>query len=223
MPASCCETDYDALFDGRAARRELAAYRRSGAGGTTLRLVEAICDAGVDGARVLDIGGGIGVIDHELLRAGAGHALLVEVSPAFIQAARQEARERNTLDRIEFAQGDFVQLAPDIDAADIVTLDRVLCCYPDADALVRLSAAKARYLYALAFPRDRWYVRLRLRIENILQRLRGRAYRVYAHPHARVDALIAEAGLRPAGETHTSAWRVVLYERAAAVSAAQAA
>jgi magnesium-protoporphyrin O-methyltransferase len=220
---ACGCNGLEAVFDEGAAREDRARYRRNGPDPSTALLLELIGRAGVSGATILDIGGGIGVIDQELLRAGAGHALLVEVSPAYIQAARQEARERNTLDRIEFAEGDFVRLAPDIDAADIVTLDRVLCCYPDADALVRLSTAKARYLYALAFPRDRWYVRLGLRIENILQRLRGRAYRVYAHPHARVDALIAEAGLRPAGETHTSAWRVVLYERAAAESAAQAA
>lgn len=220
---ACGCNGLEALFDERAAREDRARYRGSGPDPSTARLLELIGRMGVSGSTVLDIGGGIGVIDHELLRAGAGHALLVEVSPAFLQAARQEARERNTLDRIEFAQGDFVELAPDIDAADIVTLDRVLCCYPDVDALVRLSAAKARHLYALAFPRDRWFVRLGLRIENILHRLRGRAFRVYVHPHARVDALIAEAGLRPAGETHTSAWRIVLYERAAAESADQAA
>jgi magnesium-protoporphyrin O-methyltransferase len=220
---ACGCNGLEAVFDERAAQGDRARYRRKGPDPSTTLLLELIGRMGVSGATVLDIGGGIGVIDHELLRAGAGHALLVEVSPAFIQAARQEARERNTLDRIEFAQGDFVRLAPDIDAADIVTLDRVLCCYPDADALVRLSAAKARHLYALAFPRDIWYVRLGLRIENILQQLRGRAYRVYAHPHARVDALIAEAGLRLVGELHTSAWRVVLYERAAAESASRAA
>lgn len=220
---ACGCNGLEALFDERAAREDRVRYRRSGPDPSTALLLELIGRMGVSGATVLDIGGGIGVIDHELLRAGAGHALLVEVSPAFLQAARQEARERNMLDRIEFAQGDFVRLAPDIDAADIVTLDRVLCCYPDVDALVRLSAAKARHLYALAFPRDRWYVRLGLRIENILHRLRGRAFRVYVHPHARVDALIAEAGLRPAGETHTSAWRIVLYERVAAKSADQAA
>lgn len=219
---ACGCNGLEALFDERAAQEDRARYRRSGPDPSTSRLLELIGRMGVSGSTVLDIGGGIGVVDHELLRAGAGHALLVEVSPAFLQAARQEARERNTLDRIEFAQGDFVRLAPDIDAADIVTLDRVLCCYPDADALVRLSAAKARHLYALAFPRDRWYVRLGLRIENILHRLRGRTFRVYVHSHARVEALIVEAGLRPAGETHTSAWRVVLYERVAAESAAQA-
>jgi magnesium-protoporphyrin O-methyltransferase len=219
---ACGCNGLEAVFGEEAARQDRVRYRRDGPDQSTTLLLELIGRAGVSGATILDIGGGIGVISHELLRAGAGHALLVEVSPAYLQAARQEARERNTLDRMEFAEGDFVPLAPDIDAADIVTLDRVICCYPDADALVRLSAAKARHLYALAFPRDRWYVRLALRIENVRQRIRGRAYRAYAHPHARIDALIAEAGLRPAGETHTLAWRVVLYERAAGETAAQA-
>jgi len=166
------------------------------------------------GATVLDIGGGIGIIDQELLRAGAGHAVLVDGSTAYLEVARQEARRLNLLDRIEFVEGDFVRRAAAIDPADIVTLDRVVCCYPDAEALVGLSSARARTVYGLVLPRDRRLVRIGFRLENLWFRLRRSAYRAYVHPTARVDAIVAANGLRVISERRTAFWRVVVYDRA---------
>ena len=165
------------------------------------------------GSSVLDIGGGIGLIDRELLRAGAGHAVLVDGSAAYLDVARQEARRENVLDRIEFVEGDFVARATAIDPADIVTLDRVICCYPDADALVGLSSMRARTAYGLVLPRDRPLVRLAIRLLNVGFRLRRKAYRAYAHPNARIDELAAATGLHPASERGTFFWRVVVYDR----------
>ena len=97
---------------------------------------------GIEGSTILDIGGGIGVIDQELLKAGAGHATMVDVSHAYLDVAREEARDADLLDRIDFHHGDFVGRAAETEPADIVTLDRVVCCYHDADALVGLSSAR---------------------------------------------------------------------------------
>jgi magnesium-protoporphyrin O-methyltransferase len=112
--------------------------------------------------------------------------------------------------------GDFVRRATETDDADIVTLDRVVCCYPDADALVGLSAARARHVYGLVLPRDRLLIRSALRLYNFVLRVRRKAYRAYVHPNARVDALAAANGLRPRAETGTFIWRVVVYDREAA-------
>jgi hypothetical protein len=121
------------------------------------------------------------------------------------------------LERLDFVDGDFVSRAASIDPADVVTLDRVVCCYPDVGSLVRLSSALARDAYGLVLPRDRWILRIGLRAMNIWFRLRGFGYRSFVHPNPRVDAMVAEAGLYPVREAHTFVWRVVLYERAAAV------
>ncbi len=126
MPASCCTTDYDAMFDARTARREAQAYRRKGAGGTTRRLVEMITAAGVEGATVLDIGGGVGVVGTELLLAGAVSLTDVDASAPYISVATHELRRRGFADRATFHHGDFVELADELADADIVTLDRVV-------------------------------------------------------------------------------------------------
>ena len=208
------------MFDRRTAQRDLDRYRRKGADRTTRLLLDLIGREHVESASILDIGGGIGIIDRELLKAGAGHAVMVDASPAYLAVARQEARAANLLDRIEFVDGDFVARAAGIDAADIVTLDRVICCYPDVEALVGQSAARARMVYGLVLPKDRWLTRTGLRVLNVWYRLRRSAYRAYAHPNARIDELVAAAGLRPRSESGTFIWRVVVYDRIRADSEA---
>jgi SAM-dependent methyltransferase len=210
---SCGCADPFEIFDQKTADEDLARYRQDGPDRTTRMLLDMIRSVALRGATILDVGAGIGVIDHELLEDVAEHAVLVDASPPAIDAARAEARRRGQLDRMEFVEGDFVARASDIDRAQIVTLDRVVCCYADVASLVRMSASRARVLYGMVLPRDRAIVRLGLRLLNVWFRIRGLNYRSYAHPNRVVDALVADAGLRPRMEDRTFAWRVVLYDR----------
>ena len=212
VDACGCDAGFE-IFDEKSAEEDLQRYRGHGPDATTATLVDMIRERGVSGSSLLDIGGGIGVIDHELLRAGAGHAVLVDASGPAVEMARREARRRGTLDRLEFVDGDFVSRASDVDVADIVTLDRVICCYPDVESLVRLSATRARSLYGLVLPRDRRLLRWALPLLNAWFRVRGFRYRTFLHANAKVDALVAAAGLRQVRESRTFMWRVVLYER----------
>jgi magnesium-protoporphyrin O-methyltransferase len=214
MDACGCDRGFE-IFDRAKAEGDLREYRKHGPAGTTRMLLDMLRARGIRGADLLDIGGGIGVIDHELLRDGVAHAVLVDASAPSLEVARTEARRSGVLDRIEFVDGDVVGNPAAIDDADIVTLDRVICCYPDVDALVRASASRARSLYGIVLPRDRRITRWLLRLGNVWFRLRGFRYRSYAHPNGRVDALAAEAGLRIAQESGTFIWRVVLYDREA--------
>ena len=111
------------------------------------------------GATLLDIGGGVGVAQLDLLSAGLRSATDVDASSAYLDVAREEAQRRGYSERVSYRHGDLVALAPEIEPADIVTLDRVICCYHDMPALVRASAAKARRLYGLVYPHDAWWTR----------------------------------------------------------------
>ena len=214
MDSCGCDGDgFASIFDRRNAEDDRDRYRRNGPDRTTRMLLELLAPYRSAGSTVLDIGGGIGIIDQELLRAGAGYAVLVDGSTASLEVARQEARRLNLLDLIEFVEGDFVQRAAAIEPADIVTLDRVVCCYPDVERLVGLSAARVRTAYGLVLPRDRSVIRLAIRLENLWMRLRRKAYRAYAHPTARVDEIAAANGLHPRSERRTAFWRVVVYDR----------
>jgi SAM-dependent methyltransferase len=200
-------------FNSSVARRELQRYRRRGPGGTTRMLVDLLRGEGVRGRTFLDVGGGVGVIEHELMAAGAASGTDVDVSPDYLATAREEAARRGYADRVRYLQGDLVALAPDLDPADIVTLDRVLCCYPDMPGLVDASASRARRVYGVVIPREHWLVRFGVRLINFVQTLRRRPFRVFLHASADVDARVAAHGLDKRFHGHSLMWQVLLYTR----------
>ena len=137
------------MFGAATAEHELKRYRKRGPHGTTRMLLDALRTEGVQGAEVLDIGGGVGAIGHELLDAGTRSVTAVEASPVFLAVAQREAERQGHRDRIAFVQGDFVELAAQIPSAQVVTLDRVICCYDEMEALVSASAERAERLYGV--------------------------------------------------------------------------
>jgi len=210
---ACGCDGFASIFDEATARRDRDRYHRDGPDRTTRLLLELLTPYRSSGSSVLDIGGGIGIVDLELLRAGAGHATLVDASTAYLAVARDEARRAGLLDRIDFVEGDFVRRAASIDRADVVTLDRVICCYPDMEALVAESAGRAKTAYGIVLPRDRRGARWAIALNNAWYRIRRKAYRGFIHPTARVDEIAAANGLRLRAERHTWIWRVAVYDR----------
>lgn len=210
---NCCTRCYDDQFDEVQARRDLRRFRKRGPNASTRTLLRMLREQKVVGASLLDIGGGIGAVHHELLDAGAVRATHVDASAPYIASAREEAARRGHSDRVTFVHGDFVALASDIPAADIVTLDRVICCYGDMEALVSASASRVKRLYGVVFPRDRWFLRVGFRGINWFNRMRGSAFRIYLHPPAAIDAAVARQGLTRRPVADGFIWRVAVYSR----------
>jgi magnesium-protoporphyrin O-methyltransferase len=214
------------VFNQRRVRRELVRFRRSGPDRTTLELVRAIHDTlgddGLAGASVLDVGGGLGAIQLELLGMGAGSATSVDASPAYVQAATEEAARRGYADRITHRAANFVEVAPEVAPADIVTLERVICCYQDMPQLVGDSAARARRTYGLVFPRDAWWVLGGRQVLNFIFWATRSAFRFYVHPTAAVDAVVRQNGLARAYARNVGLWQVVVYSRDATGAVATA-
>lgn len=212
---SCCAhcTATDAHFGVEVARRDLDQYRRRGPESTTRLMLEAIREVPIEGGSLLDVGAGIGVLHHELLGSTIARATHVEAASAYARVAREEDARRGAEGTVDYVLGDAVELSDDLPAADLVTLDRVICCYPDWKSLVRVSAAKARRLYAFSVPHDRWYVRSAVAIHNLLRRLRGNDFRTFVHPVEEIDRMLTGGGFRRAALHRTLVWHVALYER----------
>ena len=221
MPCPQCD-GIERLFDVKEARHRLRKLRRTGPDRTTRMLLEdvqAVLSA-PDGARcelgvVLDIGGGVGAIHHELLERGVERAVHVDASTAYLEAARDEVERRGHGGRVEFVAGDFVQVAASIPEADIVTLDRVICCYHDMRQLVSRSAEKARVVYGAVYPRESWWIRLSIAAENLYFRVRRSPFRGYLHAPSAIDAALVAGGMQRRSRRRTLAWEVVVYTRLA--------
>ena len=188
-------------------------YHQAGVAKTTRELIDALLTVGVNGMTLLDIGGGLGTIQHELLAAGARQATHVEVSSAYLDAARKESQRRNIEEQISFMYGDFVGLAPEIPVVDIVTLDRVVCCYDDMPALINLSAARAGKMYGMVLPRDRWLFRLLLPVVNFFIRLTKSPFRIFLHQTDDVDRIVRDQGLELHYHCRSFFWQIVVYAR----------
>jgi magnesium-protoporphyrin O-methyltransferase len=208
------------LFGESRARYELKRFRRRGPSRSTRLLLRGIRVQGLRDFDLLDIGGGVGAIQHELLSDGARRATAVDASTAYLDAARREAVRRGTEDRVTFLSGDAVELAEDLPAAEVVTLDRVLCCYPDLPSLVAVSAERAREVWGVVVPRETWWVRAGVGILNLVEALRRKAFRVYLHGVDRIRDEAAVHGLAEVFRDRTFLWEVRVFRRAAPQSGA---
>lgn len=213
MSCRQCE-GIEKLFDESVAKDELEDYRANGPANETRLLLDALKSSPIKGLTLLDIGGGVGAIQHDLLRAGVSSAVNIDASQSYLEAAQQEAARLGYADQVTYLHGDFVDLAEDIAPADIVTLDRVICCYHDMPALVGASSARARRFYGLIFPRDSWLHRIGFKVENLFIRLQRNPMRVFTHRTDDVDAVVRGNGLKRRYYRKTLVWQVMVYERA---------
>lgn len=212
---TCCGQNYDRAFNARTAARELRRYRRRGPRGATGRLLRSIVTRlPTDSPSVLDIGGGVGVLQHELAGAGAREVTAVDASGHYLQVLGSEVRRLGYGDRHRAHEGDIVSIAAELDEADIVTLDKVICCYPNMRELVEASAQKSKALYGIVVPMDGVVLRAGFLVLNRFLRLFRCDFQVFLHPHQGIDAVLQDAGFGLVHQESAFPWAVRLYARA---------
>lgn len=212
---SCCQCQgIERLFDTKLAKRELRMYRWFGPRRSTSHLLSFLRDK-CENRTLLDIGGGVGVVQHELFDAGLSKAIQVDGASAYIEVSRKEAERRGNNERVEYHHGDFVDLAAGDEElrADIVSLDRVICCYPDMQKLLGSAASRAHQSVALVFPRDGRLFKLAEKIGNFFVRFFDPDYKMYIHTTGDVTSLMESRGFALTGLKRTIAWQVHLYKR----------
>lgn len=210
----CCQCQgIEKMFDKKTALRELKHYRKKGVHKTTRLLLDALYKQDVRGLDFLDIGDGIGAIQNELIKVGATGGTSIDASKAYLETAQELAHVEGTADKMSYKYGDFVNIASDSDSADIVTLDKVICCYDDMPELVNLSARLARRLYGVVYIREAWWTKLFLPLLNLYPKIRGNSFRAFIHPTKKVEAIVERNGLKPYFYTQTLIWQVAVYMR----------
>ncbi len=180
----CCARDYEKMFGRKTAERDARRFRRRGLRGSAKTLTELAGD--VRGASVLEVGGGAGGIEIELLEAGAERATNVELAATYEDAARWLLAERGLAGRVDRRIGDFVAEAGTLPPCDVVVMHRVVCCYPDVDALVGAGAEHALKRMVLTYPQERLLLRLAFSAVNAVMRVTGSSFQVFIHPFDRI-------------------------------------
>lgn len=205
----CCEPQgYDDMFGGRFSRHLAKRYRKRGLDKTAARMVAFLAEQGVDGASVLEIGGGVGDIQIELLRRGAARATNLELVDSYEDDARSLAADAGVSDRITRRQLDIAATPDAVERHDIVVLHRVVCCYPDHQKLIGAASEHAGRLLVFSHPPRNIVSRLVFGSQNLFFRIRRTPFRTYAHdPSAMTSA--ASGRLREAYRHRGLAWHVV--------------
>jgi len=212
--ATCSQCEgIEQQFGRKKAEKELRRFRRRGPIPSTRRLIDDLRASGIANASLLDIGGGVGAIHHALLDAGATSAIHVDASAEYIKVSRAEVANRHHDNRVRFIHADFVHAASELPRADIVTLDRVICCYPDMEELTGSAADKTGRLLGAVYPRDTWWVQIGVRWSNLLSRIRRSEFRAYVHSPAAIDGVLRQHGLDRIKRQRTIAWEIVIYAR----------
>jgi hypothetical protein len=214
MTGCCARHGQEEFFGERTAARDARRYRSRGADPMARSLARRAAARGVEGATVSEIGGGIGQVLLELLKAGATRGEVVELVPVYEPYARGLAQEAGVADRTSFRTADLVADPAAGAPADIVVLNKVVCCTPDGVALAGIAASLARRTLVLSHPRESWWVRAGVATVNVLLRLRRRRFRVFVHPARALEAAVEAHGLARSSEREGPLFRIVAFERA---------
>ena len=214
MFCSCSEYQHAAerQFTAKKAAKELEAYRHGTLNPTTRLLRDGLLEAGLNRGSLLDIGGGIGALTFELLDRGVTRATVTDAASAYVQAVGEEAARRNRSALVHIVHGDLLNVAEKLASATVVTLDRVVCCYPFYEPMLQAATRHAERGFAFSYPRDRWYVRTALWIENA-RRARKSGFRAFVHPPGEMQRIIEDSGFELVSRRKTAVWAIEIFQR----------
>jgi hypothetical protein len=212
--AGCCNPrGCDRFFGARFARHMAKRYRKHGLDPTARRMVDFLESRGLDDATVLEVGGGIGEIQLELLERGAERTVNLELSAAYEDEAARLARVAGVDGRVERRIHDIAVDPTAVEPADIVVLHRVVCCYPDYERLLGAAADRARRLLVFSHPPRNLISRSILGAQNLGFRSLRMEFRTFAHSPPAMLRVLERHGLRPTFVHRGIPWNVAGFER----------
>ena len=211
-PERCCFDDWVDHWDRQTRKSPTAA-------GVTAPLVDALEQAGLADRTVLDVGCGIGDLAIEAVVRGASGATGYDLSPKAIDHARELASRRGVADRTTFGVGDGATF--ELPPADVVVLNRVVCCYPNADGLLERTLNAAGSVFAMTAPvsdgATGLFNRALTRIWNGWYALRKKKFgdfRTFVHDLDEIDRRVRTAGFRRVEhQRRRVVWDLAVYAR----------
>ena len=195
MPDCCSPKGYRWIFSERSAKTEAKRYRKRGLDGTSKSIVDFLNARGVSGDTVLEVGGGIGGIQIELLKAGATRATSVELMPTYEDVAAGLLAEAGLSDRVERKVMDFAASEQNVETADVVVMNRVVCCYPDMPRLVHAASRHARKVLVMTYPTRNPLLILVVGVANVILSVFRREFHIFLHSPEAILATSGEDGL----------------------------
>ncbi len=209
---SCCAHAGSAnRFFSFFARRYHKRYLKKGLEKTQLQLIDGLTQAGYKQSTLLEIGSGVGYLHQQILKDGATTAVGIDLSDKMLIEAEKLALFQGLDKQTVYLHGDFLDLIPDVEKADVTILDKVVCCYPDANSLVHESVKKTSRVYGLTYPRKTLMTKTAEAIMAIIMKIIRSDFRSYVHDPLLVEQWITEQGFRKLYQNQTLVWLTQVY------------
>ncbi len=206
----CCGADK--LFDAKTAKKQYKSYLKNGPSRVTKKLIGQLEKISI-GESLLDVGGGIGAIQWWFLNHGGKQTFAVDASSGYLQLAQEHAAKNNFKENAHFIMGDFTDKGEELPIVNHVTLDKVICCYPDFEAILMLACSKANQTVSLSYPMDGIIANIVRGLGVLLIKLSGNPFKPYIHRVASVRALFVENGFELKEGALSFPWHVETYEK----------
>jgi magnesium-protoporphyrin O-methyltransferase len=211
----CCDTGagtdrYFSKYSKRYAKR----FRKKGPDKPSRILIEELFALNISAGTVLDVGCGAGDVHLSLLEHGVATAVAVDISRGMLDQAAALAKERGLGDRVSYVHGDLIDVAGTIDPAEIVVLDKVVCCYADPETLLRMSGEKAKQFLALSYPGGSWLSACSFRFLDLLGRALRWSFHPYYHDPSELERIVQHLGFSEKFSGRTIMWKLKIYARA---------
>ena len=197
-------------FFARSYRRR---FTKKGFEPSQQQLIQGLEQAGFKNATLLEVGSGVGYMHQVLLEKGAKSAVGIDLAPDMLKEAQQWADEKGLTDRVQYIQGDFIELLDQVEAAEVTILDKVVCCYPHSELLVNSSTKRTNRVYALTYPRNRWFIKVAIEIMAFFLKLGGSDFRAFVHNPDDIERWILEAGFKKTYQAQTFIWLSQIYTK----------
>ena len=213
MSCCCPHAKSASRFFSFFARRYRHRFEKKGFEPSQHQLMAGLAQVGYQDMTLLEVGSGVGHVHQTMLELGAASAIGIDLAPEMIKEAEKWADDRGLTDRVQYLVGDFIHQTEDIETADVCVMDKVVCCYPDAEGLVKATLAKTAKVYALTYPRNKWYVRLAIGSAAFMLKLIRSDFRPYVHDPVLIEQWIIGQGYSKAYEARTFVWLTQVYAR----------
>ncbi|MDH4199301.1 MAG: class I SAM-dependent methyltransferase [Spirochaetia bacterium] len=205
-----CASGIDKFFSKEAARF-LKRYKKKGLEKSQKNLFQGIQQTGISNQTILEIGCGVGYFHSQLIKAGAKKATGIDISKEMIGHAKNYMKEIGLDKRTDYHVGDFVEISEDIGSADITVLDKVICCYPDAEDLVEKSISRTKHVYAFTLPRDRWWIKYPIKLVVAVLKIFRSSFHPYFHEHSSIHSRLESGNFKMDYQNHVFFWETYVF------------
>ena len=205
----CCGADL--LFDVKTANKQYKKYLKKGPSKVTQSVISQLKQLQPKGI-LIDVGGGIGAIQWWFHENKSNETYHIDASSGYLSLAKNHAGKIEVLEKSHFIMGDFTDYK-DLPKADVITLDKVICCYPDFKGILNHAFKYSKNIISITYPMDGVLAQVFREFGVLFMKLSKNPFKPYVHKVSEVRDLFNSNGFELKEKNLSFPWHIETYKR----------